>query len=84
METIGAILFLIGVIISIVYGIILLIRAFQAGILWGLGYLLIPFVGLIFVVVHWEDAKSPFLKGLLAIPFIIAGILLMPDSSPPI
>lgn len=80
MEILGAILMIIGAIISIVYGIILLVRAFQAGILWGLGYLFIPFVSLIFVIVHWEDAKSPFLKGLLAIPLFIGGALLMPES----
>ena len=80
METLGLILMVIGAIISLVYGIILLIRAFQAGILWGLGYIFIPFVSLIFVIVHWEDAKSPFLKGLLAIPFFAAGMVLIPAT----
>ena len=80
MEIIGAISLIIGVIISVIYGTILLFRAFEAGILWGLGYIFIPFVSLIFVIVHWEDAKSPFLKGLLAIPFFIVGILLTPNN----
>lgn len=80
METIGIILIIIGSIISLVYGIILLIRAFQAGILWGLGYILIPFFAFVFVIVHWEDAKSPFLKGLLAIPFFVVGTLLVPQT----
>ena len=80
MEIIGVILMIIGIIISVVYGIILLIRAFEASILWGLGYIFIPFVSLIFVIVHWEDAKSPFLKGLLAIPFLILGVLLTQGS----
>jgi len=76
METIGAIFIIIGIIISIVYGIILLIRAFQQHILWGLGCIFLPFVSLIFVAGHWENAKSPFLKGLLAIPFMVVGSLL--------
>ena len=80
MEIIGTISLIIGIIISVIYGIILLIRAFEVGILWGLGYIFIPFVSLIFVIVHWEDAKSPFLKGLLAIPFLILGVLLNPGS----
>ena len=80
MEIIGAISLIIGVIISVIYGIILLIRAFEAGILWGLGYIFIPFVSLIFVIVHWEEAKSPFLKGLLAIPFLIVGLSLTSNS----
>ncbi len=80
MEIIGAISLIIGVIISVIYGIILLIRAFEAGILWGLGYIFIPFVSLVFVIVHWEEAKSPFLKGLLAIPFLIVGLSLTSNS----
>jgi F0F1-type ATP synthase assembly protein I len=80
MEILGIILILIGVVISLIYGIILLIKAFQAGILWGLGYLIVPFVALIFVIVHWEDTKSPFLKGLLSIPFIVIGTLLTPQG----
>ena len=80
MEIIGAISLIIGVIISVIYGIILLIRAFEAGILWGLGYMFIPFISLIFVIVHWEEAKSPFLKGLLAIPFLIVGLSLTSNS----
>lgn len=80
METIGSLFIIIGVAISFIYGILLLIRAFQAGLLWGLGYIFIPFVSFIFIIVHWETAKSPFLKGLLAIPFLIVGMMLTPES----
>lgn len=80
MEILGTIFLIIGAILSIVYGFILLVKAFQAGILWGLGYLFVPLVPLIFVLVHWENAKSPFLKGLLAIPFFLLGILLLPEG----
>lgn len=71
---------LIGLAISLFYGVILLIQAFNKSILWGLGSILLPFVSIIFVIVHWEDAKSPFLKSLLAIPFFIVGSLLSPES----
>jgi hypothetical protein len=69
---------LIGFLISLFYGIRILILAFQASILWGLGCLLIPFVDLIFVVVYWEIAKIPFLKMLLAIPLVVIGCYLAP------
>ena len=78
---IGALLIIISIIISIYYGIILIVRAFQAGILWGLGYLFVPFVALIFVFTHWEETKSPFLKGLIALPLVFIGIMLMPPES---
>ena len=69
----GYILILIGGIIGLVYGIKLLALAFHESIWWGLGYLLIPFVGLIFIILHWYETKKPFLKWLLAIPFYIVG-----------
>lgn len=78
MEIIGIALIFIGGLIALVYGFLLLITAFRESILWGLGYLFIPFVSLIFVIVHWEEAKDPFLKGLLCIPFIVVGLVLMP------
>ena len=78
MEILGLALIVIGGLISLVYGILLLIAAFKASILWGLGYLFVPFVSLVFVIVHWDEAKDPFLKGLLCIPFIVVGLFLMP------
>ncbi len=81
MEILGIILLLIGVVIGLVFGIQLLILAFRTSILWGLGYIFIPFVSLIFVIVHWNEAKTPFLRCLLAIPFYVAGVLLMPASA---
>jgi hypothetical protein len=79
METLALILIVIGGIISVVYGIILLIKAFQTSIWWGLGYIFIPLVALIFVVVHWDVAKKPFLMGLLCIPFFLVGFMLSPE-----
>lgn len=81
MQTIGFILFAIGLIIGLIYGIQLIILAFNTSILWGLGYLFVPLVAPIFIIVHWQETKSPFLRGLLSIPFFIVGALLMPDTA---
>jgi len=43
----------------IVGHIMMLIATFRTGILWGLGYLFLPFVGLIYICVHWSEAKKP-------------------------
>jgi hypothetical protein len=80
MAVIATILMCIGVLIALVYGIQLLIMAFRESILWGLGYIFIPLVGLIFVIMHWNETKTPFLRGLLALPFMILGVMLMPQS----
>ena len=80
MEALAATCMIIGAIIAIIFGFILLMKAFQESILWGLGYLFEPFVSLIFIIVHWQEAKSPFLKGLIALPFYGLGIALMPTQ----
>lgn len=81
MEILGIILFGVGVIICLIYGIALMIKAFQVSILWGLGYLFIPLVSLIFILVHWQIAKDPFLKILTSIPFMLLGMLLLPPGT---
>ncbi|HSJ01432.1 MAG: hypothetical protein ACAI34_21605 [Verrucomicrobium sp.] len=73
----GLVLLGIGFLIGLIYGIQLLIQAFQTSVLWGLGFLFVPFVNLIFVIMHWPRAKSPFLKSLISIPFTVGGMALL-------
>jgi FtsH-binding integral membrane protein len=80
MEILGMVLMGIGAVIALVYGIILLVKAFQTSVWWGLGYIFVPLVSLIFVIVHWQVAKKPFLMSLISIPFFILGSVLMPHS----
>jgi hypothetical protein len=61
---IGYILLAIGVVLGLWGGIWLLVLAFREHILWGLGSLFVPFVGLIFAVMHWAKAGRPFLIAL--------------------
>jgi len=60
----GFVLLVLGIGLSVVGGLWLLITAFQESVGWGVACLLLPIVGLIFVFLHWEDAKKPFLVGL--------------------
>ena len=71
-------LFYIGFLISIVAGIWLLVVAFKTSIWWGLGSLLLPFISLIFVFVHWQAAKSPFLWSLLGVALMVVPMLMQP------
>mgnify|MGYP003420903175 FL=1 len=50
----------VGLGIFIIGGIGLLIAAFRTNILWGLAVLLIAPVAVIYLIVHWQDAKGPF------------------------
>jgi hypothetical protein len=81
MHVLGILLVAVGAIIALIFGIQLLILAFRTSILWGLGYIFVPFVGLIFIIVHWQEAKTPFLRGLISIPFYVGGLLLLGASS---
>lgn len=69
-------IFLTGFVMMVIGGVRFLISAFRTSILWGLGCIFVPFCKLIYLFVHWEEAKSGFflyLKGAFAL--ILAGVL---------
>jgi hypothetical protein len=55
-------LFIASMILLLVGSVMLLIEAFGAGMLWGLGCLFLPLpVALLFIGTHWHSAKKAFL-----------------------
>lgn len=78
METIGTILMVLGLIVGSVGGIWLLIEAFKTSVWWGLGCLLIQFVSLIFIIMHFDVAKKPFFISLAGTAIAILGMMLIP------
>jgi hypothetical protein len=49
-------------IISLITWIWLLVVAFKEHVLWGLGvFFLSPIVAIVFAIMHWQEAKKPFL-----------------------
>lgn len=76
MAILGIIFIVIGVIIGLFFGIQILILAFKESPIWGLGSIFLPVVSLIFVIMHRDKTKSPFLRGLIAIPFYLIGDVL--------
>jgi hypothetical protein len=76
MSAIGLVLAGIGGIVMFVFGVILLVKAFQTSVLWGLGYIFVPFVSLIFVVLHWQETKKPFLYLLAGSAIMVVGLVL--------
>ena len=76
MSAIGGILAILGWIIMAVGGIWLLVIAFKEHILWGLGSLFIPFVGLVFVIMHWKKSAKPFFIWLAGFVVMFVGALL--------
>lgn len=50
----------VGLGIFFIGGICFLIAAFRTSILWGLAVLLIAPVAILYLIIHWQDAKDPF------------------------
>lgn len=55
----------VGLGIFIIGGVGTLIAAFKTSILWGIGCLLIAPVSLLFLIMHWDNAKNPFFLQLI-------------------
>lgn len=73
MALIGSIITFVAAIASLIFWIQILIVAFKKHIGWGLASLFIPFVGLVFVFMHWTETKTPFLRSLICFVVMIAG-----------
>lgn len=89
MAIVGTILAVIGYIIMLVFGIILLVKAFQKSVGWGLIYLLTGGIGaLVFVIKFWPETKSAFLKQIVGLVIAIVGAVIggigAAKSMPPI
>ncbi len=63
-------LLILGFILLVVGGIMMLVAAFRTSLGWFLAYLFLPFGSLIFLIVHWAEAKVSFLLQ-------VAGVLLI-------
>ena len=66
-------LLIIGLIIFIIGGIGFLIAAFKNSLLWGLGCLILSPISIIFLILHWSDAKNPFFLQLIGVAIMFIG-----------
>lgn len=80
MAVVGMILMGVGYLVALIFGIIILINAFKESVWWGLGSLFVPFVSLIYVFMHWDKNKKPFLYSLAMIPVVLLGVFLAGSS----
>ena len=65
-----------GMGVSIIGGIWFVIVAFTESILWGLGCLLLAPISLVFLIMHWQQAKNPFFVQLSGLGLIIVATML--------
>ncbi len=69
------ILAFVGIAVLIIGGLGVLIAAFKTSVLWGLGCLMVPPVSLIYLILHWPDAKNPFLLQLVGLGILFVSFL---------
>ena len=69
------ILAFVGIAVLIIGGLGGLIAAFKTSVLWGLGCLMVPPVSLIYLILHWPDAKNPFLLQLVGLGILFVSFL---------
>ncbi|MEH6672710.1 hypothetical protein [Halopseudomonas sp.] len=66
----------VGIGIIFIGGLGFLIAAFKESILWGIGCILLSPVSIVFLVLHWEEAKNPFLLQLVGIGLLLVSTVL--------
>lgn len=79
-RTMGAVftLVLLASIIAMVVSVIwYVIETFSESFLWGLGYLFLPFVGLLFAIFHWDRARNPFLLWIVGLIGYVVSIMVV-------
>ncbi len=63
----------IGLGVFVVGGIGLLIAAFRTNVWWGLGCIVIAPVAILYTLLHWQEAKNPFLLQLFGLAILLGG-----------
>jgi hypothetical protein len=72
---------LIGLLIGLVGTIWFLVIAFKESVLWGLGCLFLPFVSLIFLIMHFGKSWRPLALHVLGIVLFIPGIFAFAEDA---
>ena len=68
-----AVLFYIGIVVVLIGGIWLLIKAFEKNVWWGLGCFFFAPVSLAFVAMYWKKAWQPFMVQVIGVLLIVLG-----------
>lgn len=80
MSMILLLVLIVGVVLSFVAGLWFLVVSFRQSIVWGLACLFVPFASIVFLIMHWQEAKKPFLLSLLGAVLLIYPAMKMGPS----
>ncbi|MHB0968354.1 MAG: hypothetical protein ACYC7A_04260 [Thermoanaerobaculia bacterium] len=73
MDSVFAIVLVVGYLISIVGGFMVLFAAFRESALWGLACIFIPFASLVFLIKFWDAGKRGFFVSLAGLAVCVVG-----------
>jgi hypothetical protein len=76
MEGIATTAVILGCVIMAIGWILLIVKGFLENVLWGVCMVLIPFVGLLFVILHFRDARGAFFTWLVGVILVAMGKVL--------
>lgn len=58
MDSLLGIFFITGSILMLLGSLMIIIQAFKTNFWWGLGVLLVPFVGLAYMIMYWQESRT--------------------------
>lgn len=73
-------LLFLGLLLVVIGALMLLVAAFRVSIWWGLASLLIPFVQIIFVFIHWGESRASVFTQTIGLLLILAAFLVGGDE----
>ena len=73
-------LLFLGLLLVVIGALMLLVAAFRVSIWWGLASLLIPFVQIIFVFIHWGESRASVFTQTTGLLLILAAFLVGGDE----
>jgi hypothetical protein len=76
-------LIVVGALMCLYGTIVVLINAFRASVLWGLGSLFIGPVMLVFVILNWSENMKPFLINVAGAVLLVAGAFMAAPAVAP-
>ena len=76
MNFIGKVFIVVGIVLSIAAYVMIVIEAFKTTIWWGIGTLLIQIVGLVFVIMYWDQTKKYVMWIILSILLVVIGSMM--------
>ena len=82
MDALGGLMMIVGGAMTVIAWIWVVVIAFREdGFLWGIGSLLIGLVALIYMLMHFDECRTPFWLTVAGIILAVIGIMISPEMA---